>query len=1268
MDHPPQIGPYIISELLGAGGMGVVYRGYHESNREQVALKTIRVVDEAQLEGIRREIRALARIRHPGIVRILEQGIHDQLPWYAMELLEGVTLRQFFSGAELHRTSATSQFSRTGETSADRLRASEKQLKRVWWTNTLVGMKETFSSQPSEEHALSPGTGSDTLIQEADVDHGDIRQILCLVRRLCAPLAFLHGEGMVHRDLKPENIIIEKGEQPVLVDFGLMTQFSGRESREMLVVERGASGTVHYMAPEQIRGEFVDARADLYALGCILYELLIGHPPFMSGEPARIIHAHLNTIPTSLSKLRPEVSPELEAFILRLLAKEPRDRLGYADRVATMLARLGGEEGVVLTGPQPRTYLYRSRFAGRTANVTQLRSYCSQTQQKKGSLILVGGESGVGKTRLVMEFGREAASQQMLVLTGECSTTAGRPLEAFQGLLQKIADRCRQRGGAETDRLLGRRGKVLSLYHPALTNLPGQENYPEPVELNAAAAKLRLFSYLADTLTALTQDCPVLLIIDDLQWADDLVFGLLEFMVRTKSFERFAIIIIATYRSEAVNDEIQHLINSPAVKSIHLERLDLEATATIVSDMMAVTPAPRLFCRYLARQSEGNPYFIVEYLRTAVNQGLFSRDEHGRWQVRRESEDDRATMEMYESLSLPVSLQGLIEHRLAALPAEARKLVSAAAVVGREIRIQLLAEMMKQNHDTIFDLITDLADHQIMEKPTSHLIRFYHAKIREVALTQLEPEARRQLHQTAAVGLEKICGAECDDFLAELGRHWHEAGNLEKARSCYRGAARRAINQYDHGEAERLATAYLNLVQTPTTDSIKIRNQLGDEVLHLQGRNQEAIKQHTQAIQEARKLSDRNLEAEGCRFLGGVLHITGNIDEAFQLYEQALTLACDEKNKRLESVALNNLASIYHDQGRLDQALALNDQALDITRQIGDRGIEERILSNLAVLCFEQGQIPKAFSLFEQAFNIAQETGNRPEQGRILGNLAGLHHEQGHDQVALTLFQQALAITQEVGYRRVEGIILGNMASLHHEHGLIEEALPLYEQALIITREIENRKSEAITLGNLANLRKEQGKLPAALGLYEQALTIARNIENKNIQGWILGNMISVYGDQGYVTQAQAISEQALTMARDIDARDSEANTLFNMATLERRIVSDLARVEDKIKQAQAIYHDLNKQFFVGLCCCQRGHCALARGLAATPFLSEAHTIENALATNPQSELSKAINQLHEAQKSYDHGQHHLLFQGELVADIPPGLADYLKKSGHIHR
>src|SRR5262249_41831360 len=162
---------------------------------------------------------------------------------------------------------------------------------------------------------------------------------------------------------KPENIFVRSDDSPVLVDFGIASR--GPRGREQLEAGGQTVGSPEYMAPEQIRGEFVDARADLYALRCILYEVICGRPPFLSDGTGAIFDLHLNAAPPPPSHSTDRVPAALDHLVLRMLEKRPPDRLGYADDVAAALAEHGAGGWTDSDAPPARPYLYRAAFAGR---------------------------------------------------------------------------------------------------------------------------------------------------------------------------------------------------------------------------------------------------------------------------------------------------------------------------------------------------------------------------------------------------------------------------------------------------------------------------------------------------------------------------------------------------------------------------------------------------------------------------------------------------------------------------------------------------------------------------------------------------------------------------------------------------------------------------------------------------------------------------------------------------------------------------------------
>jgi serine/threonine protein kinase len=776
------MGPYRLLGKLSAGGMGVVYRARHDETGQLVALKTVRVPEAAMLRGIRREIHALRRIQHPGVVRVLAEGVRDGLPWYAMELLEGMTLRRFID-ALWRRDARTTQEVITQAVSAPMPPALGES-----------GLAFQAYGPPPED-------------QRRAVAQERLGEVLTLAHRLCSSLAFLHGEGLVHRDLKPDNIVIRPDGTPVLVDFGLASNFGGPLSRESLEVSGSMEGSYIYMAPEQIKGGLVDARADLYSLGCILYEMLVGQPPF-AGLGWEVLRRHLKDTPHAPSRWVHGVPPDVDALLLRMLAKVPRERIGYAADVGAVLAGIGAEPLPVVSPPAPRPYLYRPEFVGRLSMLGELEARLERAREEAGGCLFIGGESGSGKTRLVMECAMSASRRAFRVVTGGClplsgsgagESRSGEPLHAFKPVLQAIADECRHRGLEQTQQLLGERGKVLALYEPSLADLPGQDAWSEPPRLPPQAARERVLRCLAETLAAFCAKEPVLLVMDDLQWADELSLGALDFL-REGFLGGASMLLMGTYRTEELGTALRSLIEAPGVDHRVLGQFDAPVVACMVEDMLALASPPASFVHFLTTRSAGNPFFVAEYLRTAIDERLLYRDALGQWQVA--SRDD-ALERLHEALPLPGSLHDLVCRRLDGLGAEARRLLEVAAVLGRELDSDMLVAAAGLEELQELEALEELRARHVLEDAGSGRLRFVHDKLREFSYEGISSERRRSLHRAVAIALEAqdVWGGVPPSLYPVLAHHWEQAQDDVWTFEYLEKAARHALAASSNMEA-----------------------------------------------------------------------------------------------------------------------------------------------------------------------------------------------------------------------------------------------------------------------------------------------------------------------------------------------------------------------------------------------------------------------------------------------------------------------------------
>lgn len=1042
-----QIGPYRLVARLGEGGMGTVFRAVHTRTGQEVALKTLQRVREGLSRGLRREVQALARLSHPGIVRVLDEGEHQGVPYYAMESIQGRTLRRWREAL---------------------LADAEVPADATWVESAVTRSLYTATDAPAE---------TPTQIRRAGrgLPPHALPAVLGMVRQLCGALAFLHGEGLLHCDLKPENVIVRDNGSPVLVDFGLALAVSDPgESRERLAVEAALSGTAAYMAPEQIQGAPLDARVDLYALGVILYELLTGERPFQAETPLALMRLHLVAPAPALSSALPWAPAGLARVVARLLEKQRALRPGFASDIARELVTLGAPDEA-LAGPPPRPFLFRPSFTGREELVTALRTSIDRLARGEGGLLLVGGESGAGKTRLAAEVSLAYARRRGVVLAGECQKRAAKnPLEPLRKILQDIEDHCIARGPAETARIFGARARLLAPYKTSLLGLPGVLSLPAPAELPADAAKRRLFAALGEVLYAYSEDRPVLVVIDDLQWADALTLDFLRTVAAGGPLAR-QLLVLGAYRTEEVSDGLGVLLGALSAPPLVLARLRDEDVSRMVCDMLALSPAPRGLCQALAEHSEGNPFFVAEYLRAAVEEGLLRRDEDGRWCLDAQALESRR----YEDISLPRSVRALVDRRVAGLPEEARWVLERQAVLGRSSPAALLAA----TGPTPASALQELSRRCILEEEPPGVWRFVHDKLREFCYQQMPARRRALLHREAARAVEALYPNETqEEVLAVLAVHWERAQEPARAWPYYFRAARRAATLYSYQEAEALYRAGLALAPDGV-EVIQARNELGEKVLYLQGRMEEARAAHLIAREAARARKDAPREAESARLLGVALWRLGAHEEAERAYTEALFLAEQCGDLAQQGLCWRNLASLFHEQGRIELARPRYERALALHRAARDLRQEGTCLANLAVLFHDQGKRAEARDLYEQALALHRATGSLRSEGICLGNLAGLWRELGHLEEALRCQAQALALARQVGDRRVEGLCLSNLAVLQRAQGQRTAARENLVAAHELQRELANHAEEGRCLYEMAELSCEEGALDQAEAL-----------------------------------------------------------------------------------------------------------------------------------------------------------------------------------------
>jgi tetratricopeptide (TPR) repeat protein len=654
--------------------------------------------------------------------------------------------------------------------------------------------------QPYIVIPVMPGGDVESLIEKAPEHRLPIEQVVGIGKAVCRGLQYAHAKGVVHRDIKPGNVWLSSDGTPKVGDFGLaLTADLSRLTDENMMV-----GTYYYMPPEQAMGGDVTAEADLYSLGAMLYEMATGRPPFTGDDMVAIIGQHINTAPVSPSWYRPDLPPALAALIMKLLEKDPNKRPASATEVLETLEAIESGRAEDLSRDQSKgvadSPLYRRIFVGREAELRRLQSCFDAAISGQGSLTMVVGEPGIGKTTLCEQLATYVGLRGGRVLVGHCyeEGSLSLPYLAFVEALRTYAqtrdvNRLRKELGPGAPDV----ARIVSEVRERLRIQPRPKGDPEE-------EKYRLLQAVSDFLGTAATAQPLLMVLEDLQSADRGTLEMLEHVARNLGDKR--LLLVGTYRdievdrTHPLSTALAELRRLPAFSRVLLRGLNADEVRRMLS-AIAGQDVPWGLAEAVHRQTEGNPLFVQEVVRYLAEEGIIER-EQGRWRARSDT-----PLEM----RIPDGLRDVIGKRLSGLSESCNKVLSVAAVIGRDFQVSVLQKVAGIDDDELFGALEETRKAAVIEERTGAggkvNYRFAHAFFRQTLYEEIIAPRRIRLHQQVARALEEVHKNRLAEHAAELAEHFSyssDRADLEKAVSYGEMAAGRASDVYSYGEVVRL--------------------------------------------------------------------------------------------------------------------------------------------------------------------------------------------------------------------------------------------------------------------------------------------------------------------------------------------------------------------------------------------------------------------------------------------------------------------------------
>jgi hypothetical protein len=831
-DDSPFVGTqrFEIVRRLGAGGMGVVYEALDRDQGAHVALKTLRSFDARTILLFKREFRALEGLHHPNLVQLGELVEEHGRWFFTMELVRGVDflshVRPLGFKAEDESTSA--------------------------------------GARPPAGHAPSRAGRAESAAT-AVVDEGRLRAALA---QLARGLLVLHASEKVHRDIKPSNILVTPAGRVVLLDFGLVTETASHPpaSDDVLL------GTVGYMAPEQAGFGGIGPPADWYSVGVLLYFALTGRLPF-DGVAADVLMKKQREAPPPPSAVSARtLSADLEALCVDLLRIDPKARPAGPEVLRRLAA--GSDRAHVVSA----TTTARGAFVGRTAELDWLSAAFEEARASGATVaVRVLGESGVGKTALVRRFAGMASAQGALVLAGRCYERELVPFKAVDGVVDALSLHLARLPIDAAAALAPPAAGLLPQLFPVLGRI-------EPIASGGAAGRASLepremrarsFAALRELFVNVARSQPLLVAIDDLQWADADSLALLAEIVRPPEAPRM--LLVCTARVDAPE---ARLALPFATRDLQLAPLPPEEARELAAELLARARTPTVRSPdAIAGEAGGHPLFIAELARHA------HRSPHG------EVRFDEALFD-----------------RVSSLDERARRMVELVAVAGAPVRLATAARALGEDDRARLASCLSLLRAESLVRTArgggADRVEAYHDRMREAVLARLDEATRRGWHERIALTLESEQGADAE----ALAVHWRGAGAPDKAARWALAAAREAGRSLAFERAATLGRMALSLVAADHADAQRARVLVADALANA-GRGPEAAALYLAAADRAtagERLELRRRAAEQ-------LLRSGHIDEGLDAIAEVL----DAVGLRLPRTPRGAVASLVWNKGLL---------------------------------------------------------------------------------------------------------------------------------------------------------------------------------------------------------------------------------------------------------------------------------------------------------------------------------------------------------------
>lgn len=702
---------------------------------------------------------------------------------------------------------------------------------------------------------------------------------------------------------------------------------------------------------------------------------------------------------------------------------------------------------------------------GRAPQLEELGTHLEAARGGTGRLVVIPGEAGVGKTRFINAVTELATARGFRVVSGGC-------LEQFRSypyapVIDALSGVVSAGNGVGAEVFLETPDSPLIRLLPQLRR--GESGSGSAPRIDPEDERLRIVEAIGGGFGRLADQRPLLLTLEDLHWADEATVNAIPVLARR--FASHPVVTILTFRSDEIqgHPQLQHvlleLLRQRLAEEIPLDGLTLPQVGEMVQAIFALAePVSAEFRQAVFDRTEGNPFFIEELLRTLVETGgLFL--ERGRW-------DRRAVAD----LSVPATVQEAILRRVAALPDEAQRILTAAAVLGQRFRVEPLRALSESTEAAVLESLRSLINQQlIVEDRASGEFRFRHALTRDTVYGQLLAPERRAMHRAVAAALEVLHGERAEDHAAELAFHYRLAEVKDKARFYATVAGQKAGSLGSLADARNHFADALGMAEGER-DRATLLLALG-RIDHFSGQIEAAIATFREAAATFGRAGDVNGQARALLELAESTLMHGDRAGALRIRVSVLDLLEPLGPSKALAWAYRALGHHHMLGAAHEEAIRWSEKALALAQELGAERVAAESMNDLGVALVAGGRDPeRGLRLLRESLALSQRHEWAGEAGRAFVNLVVVLSDLGRYAEGIETGREGVRYCHRMGCDFHRRLVQANLSELYFLRGEWSDAEAQVNELMAAATALESRKYYLMGLENLAVLRAGQGR------------------------------------------------------------------------------------------------------------------------------------------------------------------------------------------------